>query len=83
VAFQKAERAFLAARARHETAEAELRGRQEALETSRRNVLEATEAMQDKMREVELLRVQKSVDDRERAVRITELKGKSLVLFKS
>jgi hypothetical protein len=76
MAFQKAERAFLAARARCETAEAELGVRDEALETSRQHAREATERMQDKMREVELLRAQKSVDDRERAVKVTELKGK-------
>ena len=50
--------------------------REEALETSRQHAREATERMQDKMREVELLRAQKSVDDRERAVKVTELKGR-------
>jgi hypothetical protein len=52
------------------------------LETSRRNAREATENMQEKIREVELLRAQKGVDDRERQVKLVELTGTKSTLRK-
>jgi hypothetical protein len=81
-ALQKHEHAYHAARARYESAQAEALALEEALETSRRNAREATESMQEKMREVEGLRAQKGVDAREREVMIVELTGKKTSTLK-
>ena len=52
------------------------------LEASKRHTKEATEIMQEKMREIELLRVQKGADDREREAKLVELTGKKSTLKK-
>ena len=81
-ALQKQDCAFHAARTKYEAAQAELLALEEALEASRRKAREATETIQDKMREVEELRVQKGVDEREREVKIVELAGKKSTISK-
>lgn len=53
---------------------AELNAEAETLETLRGNSREATERMQDKATEVDTLRKTLAVDNREREVKLTQLK---------
>ena len=74
--FQKCENAYNIARTKYEAAQAELAALEDVLETSKRNAREATEIMQEKLRDVNMLRAQKGVDDRERELKLVELMGK-------
>ncbi|KAJ6531937.1 hypothetical protein B0H19DRAFT_966457 [Mycena capillaripes] len=74
--FQKHEAAFLAARSKYEASQALLTSNTEALEISRSNAKEATASMQDKSQEVDALRTNFSVDEKEREVTLVELTGK-------
>ncbi|KAI0359848.1 hypothetical protein OH77DRAFT_1394006 [Trametes cingulata] len=74
--FRKAEMEFLAARAKFERAQADLQAHEDAKEASKQHAQEATEMLQEKNREVEWLRAQKAVDDRERGAKIKQLTGK-------
>ncbi|KAK7463490.1 hypothetical protein VKT23_006838 [Stygiomarasmius scandens] len=75
VAFQKAEAAYLAARTKYETAQAEMNAEMEVLEIARDNAREATERMQEKAQEIDSLRTMLGVDERERQVKIDEIKN--------
>jgi DNA repair ATPase RecN len=75
VAFKKTEAAFLDAKKKYETHQAELNAEAYTLETLKNNAREATERMQEKAAEVDALRQTLAVDEREREVRLTELKG--------
>ena len=61
--FRKVELEFFAMRAKYERAQADLQAHQDARDASRSYAQEATEMLQDKNREVEWLRAQKSADD--------------------
>ncbi|CAL1716642.1 unnamed protein product [Somion occarium] len=74
--FHKEEITFMAARARFEKAQGELRAFEEAREAARQHALDATDMLQEKNHEVEYLRAQKSVDDRERELKLRQLTGK-------
>ena len=63
------------ARQAHETAVNESKSAEEALEAARAYAAQTTEKMREKSEEIENLRIRKSVDDRERAVRARELTG--------
>ncbi|KDR78990.1 hypothetical protein GALMADRAFT_244707 [Galerina marginata CBS 339.88] len=76
IAFKKTETAFLEAKKKYETHQAELNAEAYALETLKNNAQEATERLQEKATEVDRLRNTLAVDDREREVRLTELKGR-------
>lgn len=64
---------FLAAKAAHEAALADLNAKIEQLEMSRSAAQHETQELSKKRREVEELRQQKAVDDREREVKLQEL----------
>lgn len=72
---QKAEIQLLAARTAHERGQASQRATGQALEASRQHVRETTEMLHEKMEEVERLRIQKQMDDTERAVKVKSLVG--------
>uniref|UniRef100_A0A0W0FMP9 Dna binding protein ncp1 n=1 Tax=Moniliophthora roreri TaxID=221103 RepID=A0A0W0FMP9_MONRR len=72
-AFQKVEAAYLAARTKYETAQALMVAEQETLDIARNAAIEATAKMQEKSQEVDSLRQTYGVDERERAVKISEL----------
>ncbi|KAK7050886.1 hypothetical protein VNI00_004998 [Paramarasmius palmivorus] len=72
-AFQKAETAYLAARTKFETAQALMLAEQDTLDIARNAAVEATTKMQEKSQEVDSLRQTFGVDERERAVKISEL----------
>ncbi|KAF8802472.1 hypothetical protein BYT27DRAFT_6761869 [Phlegmacium glaucopus] len=74
-AFKKTEAAYLNAKMRHETAIAELSAEVDALETLKNNSKEAAEKVQEKATEVEGLRTSLAVDERERELRLSNLKG--------
>lgn len=74
-AFKKAEAAYLNAKMKYETAQAELNSEAETLELLRTNAREATQSVQDKSAEVDALRQTLALDEREREVRLGELKG--------
>ncbi|KIK62930.1 hypothetical protein GYMLUDRAFT_471361 [Collybiopsis luxurians FD-317 M1] len=76
-AFQKAEEVYLAARTKYEVAQAAMQAESEILEIARNNARSATENMQEKATEVDGLRKVFGVDEREREVMLTDLKGKS------
>lgn len=65
---------FVAAKTAHERDVAEVRGSLEALEMSRDHAMHQTELLQEKSKEVEMLRKNKEVDDRVREGRLRELK---------
>ncbi|KAH9945175.1 uncharacterized protein BXZ73DRAFT_38437 [Epithele typhae] len=75
--FRKVELEFFAMRAKYERAQADLQAHEDARDASRSFARETTEMLQDKNREIEWLRAQKAVDDRERAAKIRELTGKA------
>ncbi|KAI0775196.1 hypothetical protein BD413DRAFT_533921 [Trametes elegans] len=75
--FHKAELEFFAARAKYERAQADLQAHEDAREASKQHAQDATEMLQEKNREVEWLRAQKAVDDRERGAKIRHLTGKA------
>ncbi|KAF5367450.1 hypothetical protein D9758_003650 [Tetrapyrgos nigripes] len=74
-AFQKAEAAYLAARTKYETAEAEMNAEHEVLEITRDSARQATERMQEKAQEIDSLRKMLGVDERERQVKIDEIRS--------
>ncbi|EJF64941.1 hypothetical protein DICSQDRAFT_100439 [Dichomitus squalens LYAD-421 SS1] len=74
--FRKTELEFFAARAKYERAQADLQAQEDAREASRAHARETTEMLQEKNREVEWLRAQKAVDDRERQAKVRQLTGK-------
>ncbi|KAF8150685.1 hypothetical protein B0H34DRAFT_801621 [Crassisporium funariophilum] len=74
-AFKKHESAYLNAKMRYETAQAELNADADALETLRNSSREATERVQDKAAEVDSLRATLAVDEREREVKLGQLRG--------
>ncbi|EIN03717.1 hypothetical protein PUNSTDRAFT_128646 [Punctularia strigosozonata HHB-11173 SS5] len=76
-AAHKEELQWLEAQRRHELMQTELRIKTEAYESSRQHAQRITELVQEKNREVELLRLQKGADNREREARIAVLKGKA------
>ncbi|EIN09716.1 hypothetical protein PUNSTDRAFT_143179 [Punctularia strigosozonata HHB-11173 SS5] len=76
-AAHKEELQWLEAQRRHELMQTELRIKAEAYEASRQHAQRITELVQEKNREVELLRLQKGADNREREARIAVLKGKA------
>ncbi|KAH9850385.1 hypothetical protein C2E23DRAFT_836307 [Lenzites betulinus] len=75
--FHKIELEFLAARTKYERAQAALRAQEDEREAAKQHAQEATEMLQEKNREVEWLRAQKAVDDRERGAKIRQLTGKA------
>ncbi|KZT24403.1 hypothetical protein NEOLEDRAFT_1050951, partial [Neolentinus lepideus HHB14362 ss-1] len=75
--FHKTELEYLAARAKYESALTDLKNAEEGLEQMRHHAAMVTDMVKEKMREVEDLRGMKKVDDRERMVKVTELKGKA------
>ncbi|KAJ3493486.1 hypothetical protein NLJ89_g11008 [Agrocybe chaxingu] len=75
--FKKTEAAYLSAKMKYDTDLAHLKSEEEILETLKNNSREATERMQDKAVEVNALRETLRVDEREREVKLTQLKGKS------
>ncbi|KAI0787654.1 hypothetical protein C8Q74DRAFT_622325 [Fomes fomentarius] len=75
--FHKNELEFFAARAKYERAQADLRAQEDARDASRNQARETTEMLQEKNREVEWLRAQKAVDDREREAKVRQLTGKA------
>ena len=72
---KKAESDFLNAKMRCDTAQATVNTAVEVLETLRAGAREATEHVQRKSAEVSILRSTLAVDEREREVRLTQLKG--------
>ncbi|KAJ4477168.1 hypothetical protein J3R30DRAFT_3483032 [Lentinula aciculospora] len=75
-AFHKAEEAYLAARTKYEIAQAAMQSEAENLEVARNNARETTESMQEKATEVDGLRKVFGVDEREREVMLSDLKGR-------
>ncbi|KAF9070155.1 hypothetical protein BDP27DRAFT_1324383 [Rhodocollybia butyracea] len=75
-AFHKAEEAYLAARAKYEIAQAAMQAEADILDITRNNARGATENMQDKAAEVDGLRKLFGLDEREREVVLSNLKGK-------
>lgn len=73
--FKKREAAYLNAKRRYELALAELNSESETLDTLRASSREATERMQDKAAEVDILRKTLAVDSREREVKLAQLNG--------
>jgi hypothetical protein len=71
--FQKEERAFLAARAKYDAAQAHLQSEKEALQRIRSSARDVAERLQEKSQEVNSLRMTHAVDERERAAKLTEL----------
>ncbi|KAF9522066.1 hypothetical protein CPB83DRAFT_150876 [Crepidotus variabilis] len=80
--FKKTESTFLSAKAAYETALAQLNAEAENLETLRLSAREATEKLQDKAAEIDSLRATLSVDEREREVKLGQLKGRRTSLWK-
>lgn len=72
-----AEVVFLDAQRKLQVAQAELRAKEQALEASRDHAQRITERIQEKNREVELLRAQKAADSREREAKVRRLTGKA------
>lgn len=62
-------------KARHETLQAQLKAEADTLEAVRDGARQATERVQFKSQEVDSLRKMLSVDEREREVKLSELKG--------
>lgn len=73
--FKKTESAYLDAKRQHDSALAALNAEKEALDALRERAREATESMQDKTVEIEGLRAMFGVDEREREIKLRELKG--------
>ena len=63
---------------RHETALAELHAEDDALQTLRNNTKAAAERVQNKTTEIEGLRNTLAVDEREREIRLSDLKGSTI-----
>ncbi|TFK45837.1 hypothetical protein OE88DRAFT_1085133 [Heliocybe sulcata] len=74
--FHKTELVYISARSKYESATTDLKNAEEALEQTRRHAQMVTDMVREKMREVEELRGMKRVDDRERMVKVSELRGK-------
>ena len=75
VQLKKAEADFLNAKNRCDTVQAAVNAEVETLETIRAGAREATEHLQQKSAEVSILRSTLAVDEREREVKLTQLKG--------
>ncbi|KAG9033394.1 hypothetical protein FRB95_014842 [Tulasnella sp. JGI-2019a] len=69
----KANRAYLDAKAKWEIAAAELSSKTEKLEAARRHSQEQTALLKEKTKEVEQLRMRKATDDRERLMKLSTL----------
>jgi len=76
--FQKEESIFLAARSKFEAAQAQLTSEEETVEIVRNHAKVATEHLQEKSREVDGLRTMFTLDEKERAVKLNELKAKGV-----
>jgi len=72
---KKAESDFLNAKMRCDTAQATVNAAVEALEALKAGARQATEHVQQKSAEVSILRSTLAVDEREREVKLTQLKG--------
>lgn len=66
----------MALRTKLETAQAKVNAEGDSLEAYRNNAREATANLQEKAQEVDGLRTMLGVDERERKVKMVELKGK-------
>lgn len=77
-AFKKTEAAYLNAKLRHDTAMAELAAEDDAIAALKNNSKEATELVQEKSAEVDSLRTTLAVDERERELRLSNLKGSTV-----
>ena len=75
VTFKKAESVYLDAKRQYDSVLVVLSAEKDTLEAIRERAREATESMQDKAVEIEGLRALFGVDEREREIRLTELKG--------
>jgi chromosome segregation ATPase len=75
VALQKAEADYLNAKRRFDAAQSSVDLEVKTLETVRNSAREATERMQDKAAEVDSLRSTLAMDERERELKLTQLKG--------
>ena len=71
--FQKHEAVFLAARTKFEAAQARLQSEDETVAIVRTNAKEAADTLQEKAKEVDGLRVKYTEDEKERAVKLSEL----------
>jgi hypothetical protein len=71
----KAEMELLTARTANEQGQASLRAAGEVLTASRKHARETMEMLREKTEEVERLRIDKQVDDRERAIKMKGLVG--------
>lgn len=65
--------AFLNAKAKFEQAAANLQAKQERLNVNKEHALKQTELLQMKSKEIEEMRQQRAVDERERQARLLEL----------
>lgn len=74
MAFKKIEAAYLTAKMRYETSLAELQAEADTLETLKNNSREAAEKVQDKSVQVDTLRTTLAVEERERELRLSDLK---------
>ena len=63
---------------RHETALAELHAEDDALETLKSSTKAAAELVQNKTSEIDDLRTTLAVDEREREIRLSDLKGSTI-----
>ena len=72
---------YLSAKAKHESAVADLKAHVERLEACKEHARLQTELLQQKTREVEELRQQKAVDERERELKLKELATKPAPLM--
>lgn len=70
---------YLAAKAEHERLAGDLRAVEERLEACKVHASQQTELLQRKTREVEEMRTEKAVDDREREVRLGQLANQAKV----
>ncbi|KLO08923.1 hypothetical protein SCHPADRAFT_1000619 [Schizopora paradoxa] len=66
---------FLNAKAKHEKAAADVRAKEELLESSRQRSQKAREMLSTKLTQVDDIKKRKSVDDREREVKLNQLQG--------
>ena len=71
--FQKHEAVFLAARTKFEAAQARLNSEDETVAIARTHAKEATDSLQEKVREVDDMRVKYTHDEKERTVKRDEL----------
>lgn len=75
---QKLNKAYLEAKAKWESAVADLKSREEKLAAAREHGQTQTALVKEKLLEVEALRAQKATDDRERQAKLASLKNPAL-----